>query len=102
MVLAETYTIILFIHRNFLSSAISERIFDAVLVQKGHSDLVESGRSLSKRGGSVELGKSILKPVSSKFSTAGMVRYLVTLPLNFIPAVGTLIFLVLNGRKAGP
>lgn len=102
LVLAETYAIILFIHRTFLNAAVSERIFDAVLVQKGLSDLVENGRTLSKRGGSVELGKSILSPVKNRFSTAGFARYLVTLPLNFIPGVGTAIFLVLNGRKAGP
>ncbi|GAA5863951.1 hypothetical protein JCM3774_004429 [Rhodotorula dairenensis] len=102
LVLAETYAIIMFIHRTFLNAAVSERIFDAILVQKGFSDLVENGRSLSKRGGSVELGKSILSPVKNRFSTAGIVRYLVTLPLNFIPGVGTAIFLVLNGRKAGP
>lgn len=102
LVLAETYAIILFIHRTFLNAAVSERIFDAVLVQKGLSDLVENGRTLSKRGGSIELGKSILAPVKNRFSTAGFARYLVTLPLNFIPGVGTAIFLVLNGRKAGP
>lgn len=29
-------------------------------------------------------------------------RYLVTLPLNLVPGVGTAVFLLLNGRKAGP
>ncbi|BGP48876.1 hypothetical protein JCM10450v2_004755 [Rhodotorula kratochvilovae] len=102
LVLAEAYFIILFLHRTFLTPAVSERIFDAVLVQKGHSALVEKGRALNKRGGSVELGKSILSPVKSKFSAQGLVRYFVTLPLNLIPGVGTAIFLLLNGRKAGP
>ncbi|GJN91108.1 hypothetical protein Rhopal_004126-T1 [Rhodotorula paludigena] len=102
LVLAESYFIILFLHRTFLTPAVSERIFDAVLVQKGHSALVEQGRALNKRGGSVELGKSLLSPVASKFSMQGVVRYFVTLPLNLIPGVGTAIFLLLNGRKAGP
>jgi hypothetical protein len=57
---------------------------------------------LSKKGGTVSLGKSILAPVTSKFSAQGLVRYLVTLPLNFIPGVGTAIFILLNGKKAGP
>ncbi|BGP40754.1 hypothetical protein JCM10449v2_004719 [Rhodotorula kratochvilovae] len=102
LVLAEAYFVILFLHRTFLTPAVSERIFDAVLVQKGHSALVEKGRALNKRGGSVELGKSILSPVKSRFSAQGLVRYFVTLPLNLIPGVGTAIFLLLNGRKAGP
>ncbi|KAK4334845.1 hypothetical protein RTBOTA2_003598 [Rhodotorula toruloides] len=102
LVLAESYFIILFLHRTFLTPAIAERIFDAVLVQKGYSDLVENGRSLTRRGGSVELGNSLLAPVRNKFSAQGLVRYLVTLPLNLIPGVGTAVFLFLNGRKAGP
>ncbi|GAA5878548.1 hypothetical protein JCM8547_008790 [Rhodosporidiobolus lusitaniae] len=102
LVLAESYAVILFLHRTFLTPAISEKIFDAVLLQKGHDDLVAKGRALDKKGGSVSLGKSLLRPVTSKFSAQGLVRYLVTLPLNFIPGVGTAIFLLLNGRKAGP
>ncbi|GAA6002955.1 hypothetical protein JCM10207_001917 [Rhodosporidiobolus poonsookiae] len=102
LVLAESYFIILFLHRTFLTPAVSEIIFDQVLVQKGHDALVSQGRALTKRGGTVELGKSLLSPVTSKFSAQGLVRYLVTLPLNLIPGVGTAIFLLLNGRKAGP
>lgn len=102
LVLAESYFIILFLHRTFLTPAVAERIFDAVLVQKGHAALVEKGRALNKSGGSVTLGKSLLSPVARKFSAQGLVRYLVTLPLNLIPGVGTAVFLLLNGRKAGP
>lgn len=102
LVLAEAYFVILFLHRTFLTPAVSERIFDAVLLQKGHDDLVAHGRALNKKSGSVELGKSLLSPVTKKFSAEGLVRYLITLPLNLIPGVGTAIFLLLNGRKAGP
>ncbi|GAA6032624.1 hypothetical protein JCM8097_004846 [Rhodosporidiobolus ruineniae] len=102
LVLAESYFVILFLHKTFLTPAVSERIFDAVLLQKGHDELVSQGRALNKKSGSVELGKSLLSPVTSKFSGQGLVRYLITLPLNFIPGVGTAIFLLLNGRKAGP
>ncbi|BGP16926.1 hypothetical protein JCM10213_007371 [Rhodosporidiobolus nylandii] len=102
LVLAESYFIILFLHRTFLTPAVSEKIFDAVLLQKGHEDLVAKGRTLNKQSGGVTLGKSLLKPVTSKFSAQGLVRYLITLPLNLIPVVGTATFLLLNGRKAGP
>lgn len=30
------------------------------------------------------------------------VRYILTLPLNFIPVIGTACFLGINGHKAGP
>ena len=31
-----------------------------------------------------------------------MLRYVLSLPLNFIPAVGTVLFLLYNGHKSGP
>lgn len=31
-----------------------------------------------------------------------MVRYILTLPLNAIPAIGSIVFLYLNGENAGP
>lgn len=103
VVLVESYVVSLFFLRSFLLPGATEKIFDAVLVQKGYGDLVERGRTLKfGRGGGTVLGASLLKPVTSKFSTEGLVRYLVTLPLNFIPGVGTAIFLFLNGQSAGP
>lgn len=47
----------------------TEKLFDAVLVQKGYSDLVEKGRTLKTKNGATVLGGAILKPISSKFST---------------------------------
>ncbi|GAA5826558.1 hypothetical protein JCM11251_002427 [Rhodosporidiobolus azoricus] len=102
LVLAESYFVILFVMRTFITPTVSEKIFDAVLLQKGHDELVSHGRTINKSNGGVQLGKSLLRPVTSKFSAEGLVRYLVTLPLNLVPGVGTAIFLLLNGRKAGP
>ncbi|GAA5882278.1 hypothetical protein JCM1840_005435 [Sporobolomyces johnsonii] len=103
LVLAESYFIIMFLHRTLISPQINERIFDAVLLEKGYADLVERGRALKRRnGGGVELGKSLLRPVTGKFSVEGLARYLFTLPLNLIPGVGTGVFLIANGLKAGP
>lgn len=103
VIFGEIYVISNFLVRSFILPGATEKIFDAVLVQKGHKELVERGRTLkSGRGGGTVLGKSLLKPVSSKFSTEGLVRYIITLPLNFIPGVGTAVFLFLNGQSAGP
>ncbi|KAM0751609.1 hypothetical protein T439DRAFT_324796 [Meredithblackwellia eburnea MCA 4105] len=101
-VLAESWVIIQFINKAFYIKDVSDKIFDAVLAQKGYADLVEKGRSVRKSGGGIVLGKSLLRPISSRFSTEGLIRYIVTLPLNAIPAVGTLFFLGYNGQTAGP
>lgn len=89
--------------RSLISPQLNSRIFDAILIQRGHTSLVSQGRSINRNrsGGAVTLGKELLKPVK-KLSTEGLVRYLITLPLNLIPGVGTAVFLALNGIKAGP
>jgi len=47
------------------------------------------------------LGKLIKKPFA-KFTPNSIIRYLLYLPLNFIPIVGTAIFIILQGKRAGP
>ena len=71
---------------------------DAVLLQQGQDQLVSKGREVGKSGpsGASKLGKSITKPLN-KFSKEGLIRYLVSLPLNAIPVVGTVLFLLYNG-----
>ncbi|GAA5840514.1 hypothetical protein JCM5353_006575 [Sporobolomyces roseus] len=101
LVLGESYFILQILLRSLISPQLNERIFDAILIQRGHTQLVEKGRKISRGSGGVSLGKSLLKPVR-KFSAEGLVRYLITLPLNLIPGVGTAVFLGLNGIKAGP
>ncbi|GAA5883638.1 hypothetical protein JCM16303_004929 [Sporobolomyces ruberrimus] len=102
VVLAESYFILSLILRSLISPQLNSRIFDAIMIQRGHTSLVEKSRSVKRGGGgAVTLGKSLLKPVK-KFSADGLVRYLITLPLNLIPGVGTAVFLALNGMKAGP
>ncbi|GAA5975027.1 hypothetical protein JCM5350_004552 [Sporobolomyces pararoseus] len=103
VVLAESYFILTLILRSLISPQLNSRIFDAILIQRGHTSLVSQGRSINRNrsGGAVTLGKELLKPVK-KLSAEGLVRYLITLPLNLIPGVGTAVFLALNGIKAGP
>lgn len=75
---------------------------DAVLLQQGHDALVERGRTVSKtRGGIRKLGKSVTAPLS-RFGPAGIARYLVSLPLNALPGVGTALFLLYNGTPRAP
>jgi len=105
LILAESSVIILFVARVFFVSEVQDQLFDAVLLQQGHDQLVGKGRQVLKskdKGVDVKrLGKSITKPLD-KFSTEGLIRYLITLPLNAVPVVGTIVFLLYNGIKAGP
>ncbi|GHJ86363.1 hypothetical protein NliqN6_2765 [Naganishia liquefaciens] len=106
LVLGESYLILTFLTRTFLIGQAGVDLFDAVLLARNHIELVQKGRLLghgAKNGGKVmQLGRAITKPLSSKLSTDGIIRYVLTLPLNFIPVVGTVFFLGYNGLKSGP
>lgn len=105
LVLGEAYILLNFFGKSLLFGQLSMDMFDAVMVQKGHSALVEKGRPVTTQnaGGKTvrHLGRALTSPLN-KFSTDNVVRYLLTLPLNFIPVVGTAFFLGYNGYKAGP
>ncbi|WWD22116.1 hypothetical protein CI109_106605 [Kwoniella shandongensis] len=102
LLLSEAYVVVIFLTRTLLVGQAGTDLFDAVLLQKGHLALVEQGRTVTSSGGKTKvLGTLLAKPLS-KFSTDSMVRYVLTLPLNLIPVVGTVFFLGYNGLKAGP
>lgn len=90
---------------NFLSVFLEDKmdlLFDTVLLDKGYNDLVSNGRTIKRGSGVATAMASKVSSKLSKFSLEGFVRYLMTIPLNLIPAVGTMLFIVLNGQKAGP
>jgi uncharacterized protein involved in cysteine biosynthesis len=66
---------------------------------------VSQGREVkSARGGAdviSRLGKVIKKPLA-RFSPTALLRYIIYLPLNMIPVVGTVLFIFLQARRAGP
>ncbi|RXK35336.1 hypothetical protein M231_07408 [Tremella mesenterica] len=109
LVLGEAYVIITFLARSFLVGQVGVDLFDAVLLLRGQNTLVERGRQVTSSGGRTrQLGQVLTKPLS-KFSTDNIVRYLLTLPLNLIPVVGTAFFVGIQhgadtstGFKAGP
>ncbi|KDR81388.1 hypothetical protein GALMADRAFT_58777 [Galerina marginata CBS 339.88] len=102
MVLSESYVLVSVVSKAFFLNTAQDRIFDAVLLQGGNEALVERGRQIrSSSSGFKVLGRSLTKPLD-RFSKEGIVRYIISLPLNSIPAIGTALFLVYNGVKAGP
>ncbi|KAF5386930.1 hypothetical protein D9615_001715 [Tricholomella constricta] len=103
MVLGEAYAIILVLSKLLFVGQAQDEIFDAVLLQQGNEQLVSRGREVRSSSGIKKLGKSITlaKPLS-RFSMKGILRYIISLPLNSLPIVGTIMFFLYNGVEAGP
>lgn len=101
LVLNESSTITSMIARNFIMQDALLDTFDATLVSRGATAAVKEGRELQPGSDPVgKLGKVLMSPFE-RFSPNAIVRYLIHLPLNFIPVVGTAIFLLLQGRTRG-
>ena len=102
LVLSESSPIFTVLSKSFLIQEALVDTFDGVLVSKGTTDLVSGGRQI-KAGGDpmAKLGKLIKQPFA-KFTPTALIKYFMYLPLNFIPVVGTVIFVILQGRRAGP
>ena len=102
LVLSESSTLFTILSKTFLIEDALVDTFDGVLVSKNTTDLVSEGRQI--KGGSDIMGKlgKLTKKPFQKFTPKALIRYLIYLPLNFIPVVGTVIFVVLQGKRAGP
>lgn len=85
LILSESSTIISVLTRSFLLKDTLLDVFDGTLVSRDATNIVGEGRQL-KAGGDpmARLGK-ILKTPFSGFSPKAIVRYIMYLPLNFIP-----------------
>jgi len=101
VVLGESATITLFIARMLWLAPALDNTFDAVLLEQGHTALVSQGREIRGAGKSKRVGKALSAPLN-RFSKEAIVTYIISLPLNAIPVVGTVFFLFYNGYKTGP
>lgn len=102
LVLSESSTIFNFLSRSFVLGDSLVDVFDGTLVSRDCEVLVSKGRTVNKSGDAMsKLGKLVKKPFE-KYSPAAFIRYFLYLPLNFIPVVGTVIFVLLQGRSYGP
>ncbi|KAK6956455.1 hypothetical protein Daesc_001733 [Daldinia eschscholtzii] len=87
LILNESSTIVNLISRNFLLQDALLDTFDGTLVAKDAVGIVSEGRQLKSGQDPIgRLGK-ILKNPFSKFTPKALVRYIMYLPLNFIPGV---------------
>ncbi|WPG98965.1 Hypothetical protein R9X50_00176700 [Acrodontium crateriforme] len=104
LVLSESSTLTMVLSKALLIEDNLIDTFDGTLVSQGHTSLVARERQV-KSGGAGEafarLGKLVSKPFA-KFKPEAIVRYFMYLPLNFIPVVGTVAFVILQGKRTGP
>jgi hypothetical protein len=103
LTLSESSTIITILSRTFLIQDALVDTFDAVLVARNKSEIVAEGRQLKPGNFNdpvQKLGK-LLKSPFEKFTPKSLVRYVMYLPLNFIPVIGTVMFVLLQGKTRG-
>lgn len=104
LVLSESSTLTMVLSKAFLIQDGLIDTFDGTLVARGQPELVEKQRQVksSASGDAIaRLGKLVSKPFA-KFTPRAIIRYFMYLPLNFIPVVGTVIFVLLQGKRSGP
>ncbi|MCJ1352588.1 MAG: hypothetical protein MMC33_002572 [Icmadophila ericetorum] len=103
-VLGEGAVIVALLFEAFFVDETLVDVFDAVLINEGCGDLVAQGRLLHPEGQNPvkQLGKPTSSAVYSPFSFRQIAEFVIFLPLNLVPVVGTPLFLVLTGYRAGP
>lgn len=97
LVLNESSTITNIISRNWILQQSILDTFDGTLVSRNATNMVREGREVKSGNDPIKrLGKTLKSPFT-KFSPTAIIRYIMYLPLNFIPVVGTFMFLYLQG-----
>lgn len=87
LILSESATIVSVISRSWLLHDALLDTFDGTLISKNATNIVSEGREIKSGGDPIaKLGK-ILKSPFDRFSPKAIVRYVMYLPLNFIPGV---------------
>jgi len=103
LTLSESSTLINILSRNFLLQDALVDTFDGVLISRQQTAVLTEGRQVKSGNFNdpiAKLGKLVKSPFE-KYSPKSLIRYLMYLPLNFIPVVGTVVFVLLQGRARG-
>ncbi|KAF9818255.1 hypothetical protein IEO21_02883 [Rhodonia placenta] len=98
---AESAVVVTYLARPlFLDPALTQ-VFDATLRARGQIELVKQGKTRGPGASRSVVEGALIKPFQA-LSKDGLVRYVLTLPLNFVPVVGTVLFVLYNGYVGGP
>ncbi|CAL3968014.1 unnamed protein product [Diplocarpon coronariae] len=103
LTLSESSTLINLLSRTFLLQDALVDTFDGVMVARRQTGVLSEGREIKSGNFNdpmAKLGKLVKSPFE-KYTPKAFVRYLMYLPLNFIPVVGTVMFVLLQGRSRG-
>ncbi|KAF1952645.1 hypothetical protein CC80DRAFT_171780 [Byssothecium circinans] len=102
LVLSESSTIFSVLSKNFLIDDALIDTFDGTLMTRDLPSLVGTDRQITSSSDPVaRMGKIVRKPFE-RFTPKAIIKYFLYLPLNMIPVVGTVLFVILQGRKFGP
>lgn len=102
LVASESSAIFMATSRAFLIEDSLVDTFDGTLVARGTEGLLAGERVVKRQGDSIaRLGKLVKKPFA-RFAPSAIIKYFLYLPLNFIPVVGTAVFILAQGRSRGP
>lgn len=80
------------------------RKFQATLIREGLISIITPSRILLHDAPNTvkSLGKPTSPAIYAPFSFRQILEFILFLPLNFIPIIGTPLFLILTGARAGP
>ncbi|KAJ5211185.1 hypothetical protein N7491_011005 [Penicillium cf. griseofulvum] len=105
LVLGESSAITNVLSRAFLVEDAMIDTFDGTLVARNQEPLVAHGRQIKPRSGGKDvmarLGKIVTRPLA-QLNPRALLRSLLYLPLNLIPVVGTVLYIYMQGKRAGP
>ncbi|KAH6677312.1 hypothetical protein B0J14DRAFT_535757 [Halenospora varia] len=104
LVLGEGQVAIALLFEAFMVDETLVDVFDATLIREGLESLVSPSRILHQDAPTAvkSLGKPTSSAIYSPFSFRQILEFILFLPLNLIPVVGTPFFLVITGARAGP
>lgn len=102
--LSEANLIVAIIFEAFFVDDAQLNVFDSILIARGHAELVKKTRALDEEESDPVkcLGKRDKGGTFAPFSLRQIVEFIILLPLNFVPFVGVILFLLATGYRAGP
>ncbi|KAK6451011.1 hypothetical protein ACSS6W_002307 [Trichoderma asperelloides] len=101
LTLNESSIIIHMISRTWLLQESLMDTFDGTLVARNATAVVQQGREVHAGSDPMKKLGKVFKKRFEKLSLTAMIRYVMYLPLNFIPVVGTAAFIFLHGKHRG-
>ncbi|KAJ3553093.1 hypothetical protein NM688_g3801 [Phlebia brevispora] len=96
---AESIFLLTFLAKPLLLEPALQHVFDSTLISRGQLQLVKDGKT--KFASVTDRTGALFRPLQA-LSRNGVATYLLTLPLNIIPVLGTISFVCINGHRAGP